>query len=222
MQVKGAEQTGLFEALYSTRSLRRFKKDPVSDEDLYQVLDAGIRAPAGGNRQVWHFLIVRDEEKRKQVAELYWKTWSVYGKQYVDNPETMDTLKKQQRLVVKSTDHLARNIADVPVHLFICGAPQAGPSLYPAIQNILLACRGLGLGCVLTAFHRMHDKKINELLGIPEGQVAHALMPIGWPSDKIGPVNRLPLHKVTSLDGWGQKWPYAAEQPEAGLRDRWT
>ncbi len=94
-----AEQIGLFEALYSTRALRRFKPDPVSDELLYQVIDAAIRAPAGSNQQVWHFLIVRDEEKRRQIAEAYSATWAEYGKQYVDDPSTIEALPRQMRLV---------------------------------------------------------------------------------------------------------------------------
>ena len=74
MELKPAEEVGLFEALYSTRALRRFKADPVPDDVLFQVIDAAIRAPAGGNRQIWHFLIVRDADKRRRIGELYWKT----------------------------------------------------------------------------------------------------------------------------------------------------
>ena len=82
---------GLFEALYSTRALRRFTDEPVSDEDLYQVIDAAIRAPAGGNMQVWHFLIVRDAEKRRKIGELYWQVWTEYGKQYLEDPSFVST-----------------------------------------------------------------------------------------------------------------------------------
>ena len=186
------------------------------------MLDAAIRAPAGSNQQIWHFLVVRDAEKRRQIGEMYWQTWTQYGKQYVDDPTAIDRLPRQMRLVVRSTDDLARHIAEVPVHLFVCGPPQAGGTLYPAVQNILLACRGLGLGSVMTAFHRSHEAKLNPLLGIPEGQVAHALLPIGWPRDRIGPVNRRPVWKAASLDTWGEPWPYAQAQPDEGLRDRWV
>lgn len=216
------ESVGLFEALYSTRALRRFTDNPVSDEDLYQVIDAAIRAPAGGNMQIWHFLIVRDEAKRQAIGEMYWQTWTEYGKQYVDDPSNIDKLPRQMRMVVRSTDDLARNIAKVPVHLFVCGPEQAGGSLYPAMQNVLLACRGLGLGSVITSFHSGHMDKLRPLLKIPEGQTAHALLPIGWPSDKIGPVNRRPVRKAASIDTWGNTWEYGANQPEEGLRDRWV
>lgn len=215
------ESVGLFEALYSTRALRRFTDEPVSDEDLYQVIDAAIRAPAGGNMQIWHFLVVRDAEKRRQIGDMYWEVWKEYGKQYVEDPANIDKLPKQMRLVVRATDDLARNIGSVPVHLFICGPEQAGGTIYPAVQNALLACRGLGLGSVVTGFHRAHMDRLGPLLGIPEGQTAHALLPIGWPSDRIGPVTRRPVKKVASLDTWGNNWAYADEQDDEGLKDRW-
>ena len=222
MELTPPEDVGLFEALYSTRALRRFTSDPVDDETLFQVLDAAIRAPAGSNMQIWHFLVVRDEEKRRQIGEMYWQTWSQYGKQYVDDPTKIDELPRQMRLVVRSTDDLARHIAEVPVHLFVCGPPQSQGTLYPAIQNLLLAARGLGLGAVLTAFHRNHEERLNALLEIPDGQVAHGLIPIGWPSDQIGPVNRRPVKKTVSLDTWGESWPFADAQPDEGWRDRWV
>jgi len=222
MQADSPEQVGLFEALYSTRALRRYKPDPVSDELLYQVIDAAIRAPAGGNMQVWHFLIVRDADKRRRIGELYMKTWETYGKQFLENPEVIDQLPRQMQMVVRATDHLARHIAEAPVHLFVCGPDQSVGTVYPAIQNVLLACRGLGLASVITGFHRPYTQELQELLGIPEHQVAHALLPIGWPSDKIGPVSRLPVHKVSSLDAWGEDWDYAKQQPDEGLRKRWT
>jgi nitroreductase len=222
MAVKPVDEVGLFEALYSTRALRRFKTDPVPDDLLFQVIDAAIRAPAGSNMQVWHFLIVRDEEKRRRIGEAYWETWASYGKTYVDDPSEIDKLPRQMRLVVRSTDDLARKIAKVPVHLFVCGPDGAAGTVYPAVQNALLACRGLGLGSVLTGFHRGHMDRLGPLLDIPEGQTAHALLPIGWPVDRIGPVSRRPVSKAASLDTWGEPWEYALQQPEGGLAAKWA
>lgn len=222
MSVPAPEEVGLFEALYSTRALRRYKPDPVPDDVLFQVIDAGIRAPAGGNAQVWHFLIVRDEAKRRRIGELYMKTWETYGKRFLDRPEAIEEMPRQMQLVIRSTDHLARHFAEAPVHLFVCGPEQSQGTVYPAMQNILLACRGVGLGSVITMFHRPYTKELQELLGIPEDQVAHGLLPIGWPSDKIGPVTRRPVHKVASLDHWGNAWDYAEQQPDDGLKKRWT
>ena len=222
MELKSPEATGLFEALYSTRALRRFKPDPVPDDILFQVIDAAIRAPAGGNRQVWHFLIVRDPEKRRQIGEWYWEIWTSYGREYIEDPTAIDRLPRQMRLVVRSTADLARNIASVPVHLFVCGPQGAGGTIYPAVQNLLLACRGVGLGSVITGFHRGHEAKVHALLGIPDDMTAHALLPIGWPKDRFGPVSRRPVWKHSSVDTWGQAWDYARAQPEEGRRDKWV
>ncbi len=74
---------------------------------------------------------------------------------------------------------------------------------------------------MVTGFHRAHMDRLGPLLGIPEGQTAHALLPIGWPSDRIGPVTGRPVKKVASLDAWGSPWGYADEQDDEGLKERW-
>jgi nitroreductase len=220
---------GLFQTIYTTRALRRFKPDPVPDDLLFQVLDAGIRGATGGNRQIGRFVIVRDQTKRARIAAWYWHTWSEYGKQYVDDPAAIDRLPRQMRLVVRSTDDLARNLAKVPVLLFVCmpkgqgGGMGAGGSIYPAVQNMLLAIRALGLGSVITSFHKRHEAEVCELLGIPDDYETYCMLPIGFPTDKPGPVRRaLPLRRVAFMDGWNQTWEYAQAQPEQGLLDRWT
>jgi nitroreductase len=90
------------------------------------------------------------------------------------------------------------------------------------VQNFLLACRGLGLGSALTTLYMRNFDKIAVELAIPEGQQAFALLPVGYPRDKIGPVSRRPVAKHASLDHWGNPWPFAEKQPEEGWRDRWT
>lgn len=222
MPASAPRDVGLFEALYTTRALRRYKPDPVPDDILFQVLDAGIRAPAGRNEQVWHFLVVRDPEKRKRIGELCLKTWLTGAKPLLDNPAAVEEMPNQLQRVFRASDHLARHIGEAPVLLFVCGPEQSEATVYPAIQNVLLACRGVGLGSVITAFHRPHAAEIHDLLGIPEDQVAYGLLPIGWPSDRIGPVSRRPVHEVASLDQWGAPWNYAQQQPDEGRKKRWT
>ncbi len=82
-----------------------------------------------------------------------------------------------------------------------------GASIYPAVQNILLACRGLGLGAVITTNHIRCEDEVKALLGIPEDVDTFALMPIGWPLDKFGPLTRRPLAEVVHADRWGAGWP---------------
>ena len=81
-----------------------------------------------------------------------------------------------------------------------------GASIYPAVQNILLACRGFGLGTVVTTNHIRCEAEVKELLGIPEDVGTWALMPIGWPIDKFGPLTRRPLAEVVHDDRWGSPW----------------
>lgn len=218
----------LFHAIYTARALRRFKPDPVPDDLLYQIIDAGLRGATGGARQIARFVIVKDAEKRRQIGEWYWAVWRDYGKQYVDDPSTIDALPRQMRLVVRSTDHLARHIAETPVLLVVCGPKGETPSaaagsIYPAIQNMLLAARALGLGSVVTTFHRRYEDDVKALLAIPDDVETYALLPIGWPTDRHGPVRRpLPVRRVAFLDGWNEPWPYAQEQPDDALLERWA
>jgi nitroreductase len=222
MDIKPPEQTGLFEALYSTRALRRFRPDPVPDELIFQAIDAAIRAPAGGNQQVWHFLVIRDPDLRMQVSKWYEDGWNNSGYRAIEtDPAAIAALPRQQRLVVESAAYLAHNMHEAPVLVFVCGPRNAGASIYPAIQNFLLACRGQGLGSALTSLYMRNFDKIAELLAIPEGQMAFALLPVGYPRDRFGPVSRRPVSKHASLDKWGNEWPFAAAQPAEGWRDRW-
>jgi nitroreductase len=223
MQVKPPEQTGLFEALYSTRALRRFKPDPVPDEVLFQVVDAAIRAPAGGNQQMWHFLVVRDEGLRRKIAAWYEDGWNNSGYPAIENDAAaLAAMPRQQQLVVRSAAYLAHNMHEAPVLVFVCGPRSAGASIYPAVQNFLLACRGMGLASALTTLYMRNFDKVVEALGIPEGQQAFALLPVGYPRDRFGAVTRRPVHKHASLDRWGSEWPFAKRQPEEGWRDRWV
>lgn len=223
-----ADSPGLFQTIYTTRALRRFKPDPVPDDLLYQVIDAGLRGATGGARQIARFVIVRDEAKKRQIGEWYWTVWSQYGTQYVDDPSSIDRLPRQMRLVVRSTDHLARHLAETPVLLFVLGPKtdppgQAAGSLYPAIQNMLLSIRAVGLGSVVTTFHRRYEREVCELLGIPDTHETYALLPIGFPTDKPGPVRRpLSVARVATLDGWDSPWPYAVDQPADALLEKWS
>lgn len=223
MDIKPPEQTGLFEALYSTRALRRFRPDAVPDEVLFQVIDAAIRAPAGGNQQLWHFLVIRDPALRIQISKWYEDGWDNSGYRAIEsNPGQIAAMPRQQRLVVQSAAYLAHNMHEAPVLVFVCGPRNAGGSIYPAVQNFLLACRGMGLASALTSMYMRNFDKIAALLGIPEGQQAFALLPVGYPRDKIGPVGRRPVAKHASLDKWGNAWPFAKAQPDEGWRDRWV
>jgi nitroreductase len=222
-------EIGLFEAIYSARSLRRFKPDPVSDEVITKVLDAAIRAPSGSNQQSWEFVVIKDAAQRKKIGAVYQKGGAILKALYTDRvkPEHMseDTYKK----LMASAYYLIDHMADAPVLLIVClkQVPLAGPppklppevaaamksqarisgsSIYPAVQNIILACRGLGLGTVLTTIHTFFEDEVKQILGLPPEVMTYALMPIGYPQGKFGPIKRRPVSEVAYLDSYGKHW----------------
>ncbi|HYM14748.1 MAG TPA: nitroreductase family protein [Dehalococcoidia bacterium] len=195
-----------FEVARTQRAMRRLKPDPVSDADLWTILETAVMAPSGGNRQPWNFVVVRDLEKKRQIGAWYLEAWErAYGPQrevMLADPALARTFN--------SADHLARHMAEVPVLLiavirkdmFALG-PTLGASIYPAVQNLMLAARALGLGTTLTTLHKLHEDDVKRLLGIPDNVETMALIPIGVPKGKFGTPSRLPAEKVVYWDDWG-------------------
>jgi nitroreductase len=222
-------EIGLFEAIYTARSIRRIKTDPIPDEIITKVLDAAIRAPSGSNAQGWVFIVVKDAEKRKQLGAIYQKTSSILVKLYegAKAPPHMDPAKYERwwRSVLYLFDHMGEapvlivpclkqtmwtNAASLPDDVktrMASAARLAGSSIYPAVQNIILACRAFGLGTVLTTIHAFFEEETKAVVGLPPEVSTFALMPIGYPRDKFGPVRRLPVNEVTCLDSYGKPWP---------------
>ena len=214
-------QAELFDIMFSTRSMRRLKTDPVPDDVIYKILDAGIRAPSGGNTQHWRFMVVKDTEVKRKVQQVYQKGWkearSIY--QGRSGPSHMEEGKFQRLLDAAS--YLADNLAEVPVLIFAClkarpmppgdaGAELAaklarlsGSSIYPAVQNMLLTCRALGLGATLTTVCSLHEDELRPILNLPDDMSTYALIPVGYPMGKFGPVRREAVEEVTCVDQWG-------------------
>jgi nitroreductase len=219
------QSLGLFEALYSTRALRRLKPDPIPDEVLFQVFDAAIRAPSGGNSQDWRFLVIRDPAVKAKIGEWFKEAWARYQPEYVTNPAAMDTLPRTRRLLAKSTTYLVNHVAEAPVIVAPCGLrgkhTTPGGSIFPAIQNLLLAARALGLSGLITNFARAHEAELLEQLGIPETNQIYCLIPLGYPLDRPGPLRRRPVRDVVFVDRWEARWPFAEAQPPDGWSRRW-
>lgn len=202
----GGSELDVFEAIYTTRAMRRLKPDPVPDDLVWKVLDAAIRAPSGGNRQPWNFIVIRDPQTKRRIAEWYLDSWkSSYGplrEAAMASPATAKTFA--------SADYLANHLAEVPVLIIatvnmagVAPVSPPGASIYPAVQNLMLAARALGLGTALTTLHRAHEQEVKDLLGIPEGVETMCLIPLGWPRGKFGQGQRIPVEKVTYWDRWG-------------------
>ena len=203
------DDIGLFEAIYSQRAIRYFKPDPVPEELIHKLIEAGTKAPSGGNRQGWKFLVITDLETRKKIGAYYEQGWEhAYGSA---NPSP----SQLQPHVHTSAEHLARTMAEAPVLLMACiehdgGAStmSRGGSIFPSVQNILLAARGMGLGSCLTSIHKRYEDEIKEILSIPENVETAALLPIGFPADnnRYGPTRRQPVEDVAFRERWGESW----------------
>ena len=203
-----AEEIGLFEALYTQRALRKLKPDDVPDELITRLIEAATKAPSGSDSQPWRFLVIRDVETKRRIAEYYLKAWE----QAYPDGSVGDTISAG---VYASADHLARNLADVPVLIMACIERRdreatfgLGGSIFPAVQNLLLAARALGLGSALTSLHKRYDSEIKALLGIPDNVETAALLPVGYPEDgtRYGPTRRAPVADVSYREKWGQAW----------------
>ncbi len=195
------DEIGLFEAIDTQRGLRRFKPDPVPDEMISRILQAAIKAPSGGVQQGWSFIVVRDPETRRKIGDLY-RTGSRF--------DIREDMTGQQRRVYRLAQDLEDHLDDVPVLIVAClrGGLGSGASIYPAVQNILLAARGLGLASVLTTRQSRFEADIKEILGIPDEVSTAALLPIGFPAEgtRYGPTRRRPLDEVAFDGRWGNGW----------------
>jgi nitroreductase len=213
----------VFEVIHNCRSIRFLKPDPVPDELIKRILDAAIRAPSGSNRQSWHFLVIKDPATRKMIQERYKKAFDVYAQMTASTPPREGVTQASMDRVRSSAEHLANHMHEAPVLLMPLLVNEQGPlrgdgplqslarksiysSIYPAVQNVLLACRALGLGACLTTLHLMYEEEIAKLLGFPENVESMCLIPIGWPAAKFGPVKRVPVEEVSSLDRFGRRW----------------
>lgn len=225
-------ELGLFEAIYSARALRRLKPDPVPDEVITKVLQAGTQAPSGGNAQNWFFIAVRDQVQRQRLGAVYRKASDEVAEIYAARGRPDHMTDQQYKRLMAGGAYLWEHMADAPVLLVPClrkrdmppreALPASvaqrydvhlahqerirGSSIYPAIQNIILACRGLGLGTVITTNHILYEDEVRQILGLPEDVYTFALMPIGYPLGKYGPLSRRPVAEVAFADRWGQPW----------------
>ncbi|MGI8553921.1 MAG: nitroreductase family protein [Dehalococcoidia bacterium] len=205
----------LLEAIYTTRAMRRLKPDPIPPEILRAILDAAIRAPSGGNQQGWYFVVVQDKELRAELAKLYKPLIdSLFqpGGPYYDQLHAADPSSVAlTRRMADSALYLGEHLQEAPAIVIPCirtgGRPTSivtGSSIYPAVQNLMLAARAFGIGSTLTTIHRGSQGAVRELLGIPQEVETAALIPLGYPRGRWGVGSCRPLEEVAFGDRWGQ------------------
>jgi len=200
------EEIGLFEAIYSQRAIREFNTDPVPDELIHKLIEAATKAPSGSNRQGWKFLVIRDVELKRRIGEFYNRARE---SRYGGDAAPVSNIPPRRRA---ASNYMAEHLHEVPVLILACIEHDGGPStmsrggsIYPAVQNILLAARGSGLGSVITSLHKRYEDEVKALLDIPENVETAALLPIGFPVRRspYGPTTRAPVEEVTFYDKWG-------------------
>jgi nitroreductase len=205
----------LFEIIGTTRSMRRLKPDPVPDELIRKILEAGAAAANGGNTQKWRFLVVKDPAIKKAVQVWYKKAFDeVVGPRYATSAPPPGVTAERYGRQHGAVEYLTEHFHEAPVWIVACledglnPTRGAGASIYPAVQNMLLAIRALGLGSTLTTRHLLHEKEAEAALGLPRGVHSYAILPVGYPMGKFGPVGRGKLADIVYQDKWGQ--PYQA------------
>jgi nitroreductase len=201
-----------FDVVHTQRAMRRLEPDPIPAGAIREILDAAICAPSGGNRQGWSFIVVQDPAVRAKVAALYRESFAeliasipAYRQAASAPPES------PERKMIASAQHLADHMAEAPALILACLATDgarpgltSGASIYPAVQNILLAARALGIGSTLTTVHhRFRHAQVKAVLGVPDDVEVAALIPLGYPTGKFGPPPRRPVGDVAYADRWG-------------------
>jgi nitroreductase len=221
-------EASLFDTMYSARALRRYKTDPIPDDVMTKILDAAIRAPSGSNQQNWVFVVVKDAAKKQKISDIYARGAKILATVYANRPRPAHMDEKQFQTLWNSANYLFEHMHEAPVLLFAClktdtGGPIpnmppevaaamgkmariGGSSIYPAVQNIILACRAFGIGTVLTTLHVFYEDEVKEILGLPRDIQTYALLPMGYPINKFGPLKRRPVSEVAYLDSYGNNW----------------
>ena len=210
-EVKAGLAMPLAEAMETQRAIRRLRPDPVDDETVLRCLELAVRAPTGGNRQGWEFIVVRDPEVKHQLARLNRQSWSVLKRGYA-RAEGDPKAKRTIAAVQWQADHFE----EVPVVIVAClrglrlGFPPTVAasyygSIFPAVQNLLLAARSLGLGAALTTLPVWSALLARRTLGLPWNVTPIAAVPLGWPQGGYGPTTRRPVEEVTHLDRYGNR-----------------
>jgi nitroreductase len=201
-----------FDVVTTQRAMRRLKPDAIPDDIMRRIMDAAICAPSGGNRQNWSFVVVRDPAKRARLGELYREAWGELMKVPYYASASKEPASSPAGKMLASARHLGEHLGEAPVIVLACVALDpgvkanltTGASIYPAVQNIMLAARALGIGSCITTIHRFRDAQVKELLGIPAEIETAALIPLGYPLGKFGRPPRLPLSEVAFADRWGR------------------
>ena len=213
-------EMGIYEAMKTLKAVRKLRPDPIPNDVMHRVLEAATWAPTGGNRQPWRIVLVKDRAKKQRLGELYTRSWKAYvGHYHAAIPaDAAPEVRERTIRTLKAGDYMAEHFGDTPAIAIFCFNPKTmaitdskqnrpsvvgGGSVYTAVENLLLACRAEGLGCVLTTLLCESEPEVRELLSIPDPWYTAAALPIGYPVGRgHGPLIRAPVENRVYLDAW--------------------
>jgi nitroreductase len=205
--------TELFEVMYNCRAMRRLKPDPVPEALLTRLIEAGNQAPSGSNRQGARWIVVQDSEQKSKLAALNKKAVDAYVGPQSGRPSELphQSTEKRQRML-QAVLWQAEHLAEIPALIIACHqfdapvsageAARAAGSVWPGIQNLLLAARALGLGAAPTTLGLVDRDAAKEVLQLPPDMEAFCLIPVGYPMGNFGPVSRQPVAEILRWDRW--------------------
>jgi len=206
-------QMGIFDTIYNCRAMRRLDTREIPEKLLHDLISAANQAPSGSNTQGARWIIVRDPKVKQRLAQLNREGVETYLAPLVENPGSLshqsgDKRKRMVDAVVWQKDHMH----EIPALIIACmdfGAPatndmiaRGNGSIWPGIQNLLLAARALNLGAAPTTLALNDRKAVADALNLPDSMAAYALIPVGYPLGKFGPVTRKPLDEIMRFDRW--------------------
>jgi len=197
--------TEFFEVVLSQRAYRSFSSEPVPDEVVERVLTAATHAPSAENTQPWAFIVIRDPELRARIGELTQRAWEGGGREF-----SVDRLTPA--MLADVHQGALGGVSAAPVLVVVCGDTShcvpavIEASIWPAVQNLLLAATASGLGSALTTLATRFGEELREVLALPDHVKAMAVVPLGYPAKKLGPPKRLPLSERAHRDRYGKPW----------------
>lgn len=217
---ESTESRGLYELLATQRAIRRLRADSIPGEVIRRIMQAAAWAPSGGNAQPWRMIWVEDASRKAALGALYGSCWRAFAGHYKERIAGLPEAERaKQERTLRAGDYLGDHFGECPGVFVVCFQPAmlavtdakqdrvsvvGGGSIYPAVQNLLLACRAEGVGAVLTTLLCQVEPDVTALLGIPDGWATAAAIPIGYPvGGGYGPTTRLPIQQLFFKDGWG-------------------
>ncbi|MEY2448322.1 MAG: hypothetical protein QOH79_1798 [Acidimicrobiaceae bacterium] len=195
-----------FEVALRQRACRDFSDEPVPDDDIEKILEAATHAPSAENAQPWVFVVVRDDATRAQLSELTQRVWNAGARD-----QAMARLDAELASDVDAG--IERGLGGAPAVVVIAADTTSGvhpkavaSSIFPAVQNLLLAAGSLGYGSALTTLTAAAGDDLRAILDLPEHITPMAVVPLGRPARPLGPPRRRAVSESTYRDRYGRPW----------------